>query len=169
LIGALLALALGTSPLACPAGAEHHGLPPPEDFEEWCEGRDDVGRARRDGPARRFYDDGGLWVEERWVAGLLDGAFVEYHRGGAKARVGTYARGAKTGRWTIWYDSGSLEEEAGWKDGVLDGAFVSYWRSGAKRAEGRHCGGMQCGTWRTWDEKGALLGTAEYAVPGGAP
>ncbi len=169
MIGALLAVALGTTPLACPAGTEHHGLPPPDDFEEWCERKDDVGRARRDGPARRFYDDGGLWVEERWAAGQLDGPFVEYHRGGAKARQGTYARGAKTGRWTIWYDSGSLEEESDWKDGVLDGAFVSYWRTGAKRAEGRHCGGMQCGIWRTWDEKGALLGTAVYAVPGGAP
>jgi len=163
LAAALLAAGSAGAPLACPPGTEHRGLAPPEGFEEWCEARDETGRARREGPARRYYDDGGLWVDEAFRAGERDGPFAEYHRGGAKAREGVYQRGVKVGRWNIWYASGQVEEESEWRDGVLHGPFVSYWSSGARRAEGRHCGGAQCGTWRTWDERGALLGTVVYA------
>lgn len=164
-----LALALGAAPLECPQGTERRGLPPPEGYEEWCEGKDPAGRARREGPARRYYDDGGLWVEERFRAGELDGPFVEYHRGGAKAREGEYARGAKTGRWTIWSPSGTREEEAEFKDGVPHGRFTAYWPGGEKKTEGRRCGGAQCGTWRSYDERGALLGSGEYGEPSLTP
>lgn len=164
-LAALLATSGGLAPIACPAGAEPRGLPPPEGFEEWCEAKDEAGRARREGPARRYYDDGGLWVEEAFRAGERDGAFAEYHRGGAKAREGAYRRGVKVGRWTVWYPSGKPEEESEWRDGALHGRFASFWPSGAPRAEGRHCGGAQCGTWRTWDERGALLGSIDYAEP----
>jgi len=171
-LAALLATGGGLGavpPLACPSGAERRGLAPPEGFEEWCAARDEAGKERREGPARRYYDDGGVWVEEAFHAGERDGAYLEYHRGGGKAREGAYIQGVKVGRWTVWSPSGKPEEESDWREGVLHGRFVSYWPSGARRAEGRHCGGAQCGTWRTWDEGGALLGSVDYAEPTLAP
>ena len=75
---ALLLLLAAPPPLACPKGAERRGAAPPEGFAEWCEGKDVAGRPRREGPSRTYYDDGGLWVEERWSEGERDGPFVEW-------------------------------------------------------------------------------------------
>ncbi len=161
--GALVALALAAAPpLECPAGAVRRGAPPPDDLAEWCEREDPLGRARRDGPARTWYDDGGLWLEERWKDGDRDGPSVERHRNGRKAREGAFAAGRKTGRWTTWLESGAVAEEATWRDGLLHGPFTTWHANGAKRAEGRYCGGVQCGVWRTWDEAGRELGAVEY-------
>jgi antitoxin component YwqK of YwqJK toxin-antitoxin module len=163
------ALALLFSALECPPGAERRGAAPPEDFEEWCETKDEAGRALRHGPSRRYYDDGGLWLEERYERGEREGPSIELHRNGRKAREGTWAKGARTGRWTVWYASGAVEEEAEWRDGVPHGRFAAFWPTGGKKSEGRRCGGAPCGPWRSWDERGALLGTSEYAEPSLAP
>jgi antitoxin component YwqK of YwqJK toxin-antitoxin module len=157
------------APLACPAGAERKGGPPPELHEEWCEGKDPGGRPRREGPARTYYDDGGLWVEETFREGLRDGPFVERHRNGRTAREGTFAAGWKSGPWKVHFESGAPEEESEWREGVPHGRYVSYWRGGGKRTEGRHCGGVQCGTWRTWDEGGRLLGEMDHGEPSVRP
>jgi len=156
-------------PLDCPAGAERRGAAPPKGYEEYCEGKDPAGTPRREGPARIYYDDGRIWVEEAFRAGQRDGPFVEWHRNGAKAREGAFARGAKTGRWTVWWDSGQVEEESEWTAGVPDGRFVAFWSTGARRTEGRHCGGAQCGTWKTFDQAGKLLGSVDYGEQKLAP
>jgi antitoxin component YwqK of YwqJK toxin-antitoxin module len=162
-----LALALlveaAPPPFACPPGTERRGAAPPEAFEEWCEGKDPAGGPpRREGPSRSYYDDGSLWIEATWRAGQRHGAFVEWHRGGARAREGTFTEGRRSGRWMTWWPSGQVEDQGEWKDGVPHGRFVSFWPTGKPRTEGRHCGGAQCGTWRTWDEAGRELGTVDY-------
>ena len=178
--GLLLALALaaggaepkpGAPSLSCPAGSVHGGAAPPDGYEEWCE-REVAGvpgAKRREGPARVYYDDGKLWVEESFTAGQRDGPFVEWHRNGKKAREGRFAGGVKEGRWTIFRESGLVEEESEWRSGVPEGLFVSYWPTGARRAEGRHCGGAQCGRWSTYDEAGKLLGSVDYGEQAAKP
>jgi MORN repeat protein len=150
--------------LACPAGSEHAGAAPPEGYEEWCEASvpEAPGAKRREGPARVYYDDGKLWVEEVFTQGQRNGPFVEWHRNGAKAREGRFSRGARDGRWTVFGESGRLEEESEWQGGVPNGRFASYWPTGKPRTEGRHCGGAQCGRWSTYDEAGKLLGSVDY-------
>lgn len=164
MIAALLAAALAAAPapLACPEGTERRGDAPPDGFEQWCEGRDGYGHARREGPARTWYDDGTVWVEQAFSEGLLDGSFLERHRNGRTAREGTYARGRKIGTWRIWFESGRLEEQSEWRDGTEHGPFTAYWPSGARRTEGRYCGGAQCGRWRTWDADGRQVGEIDY-------
>lgn len=162
---ALLALLAATPALVCPEGTARRGAAPPEGFEEWCEGEDAYGRPRRHGPARTYYDDGALWIEERWEAGQRHGPFLELHRSGAKAREGTFARGERIGRWVVYWASGRLEEESEWRRGAMHGRFAAYWSTGAARTVGRYCGGAQCGTWRTFDDAGHELGAVDYAVP----
>lgn len=170
MIALAVALALAASPpLACPPGTEHRGAAPPEGFEEWCEGKDAAGVARREGPARVYYDDGGLWLEHAFREGVRHGPFVEWHRNRARAREGAFARDAKSGRWSVWWESGQLAESSEWREGVAHGRFVTYWPNGRTRVEGRHCGGAQCGTWRTFDESGRLLGSAEHGEQSLAP
>jgi antitoxin component YwqK of YwqJK toxin-antitoxin module len=165
-LGAPLALALAlaapTPPLACPKGLAHRGAPPPEAFEEWCEGKDAYGNGLREGPARTWYDDGGAWVEQSFHEGRPDGAFLERHRNGKPAREGAYALGRKVGSWRVWYASGVLEEQSEWRDGAAHGKFAAYWPTGGLRTEGRHCGGVQCGRWRTYDADGKVVGEVDY-------
>jgi antitoxin component YwqK of YwqJK toxin-antitoxin module len=170
-LGVLVALALAaaTPPLACPKGLERKGAPPTDGYEEWCEGKDPYGNGRREGPARTWYDDGGLWIEQSFRAGTLDGPFLERHRNGKKAREGAYARGRKVGTWRVWFDSGVLEEETEWRDGSAHGAFAAFWRTGARRTEGRYCGGAQCGRWRSFDADGKQVGEVDYGEQRLAP
>jgi antitoxin component YwqK of YwqJK toxin-antitoxin module len=168
-VAAVFASAL--PPLSCPAGTERKGGAPPDGYEEWCEARppETGGAKRREGPARVYYDDGRIWVEERFAAGQRDGPFVEWHRNGKKAREGRFVQGAKDGRWTVWRDTGLVEEASSWRAGVPDGPFAAYWPTGKTRTEGRHCGGAQCGKWNTYDEGGRLLGSVDYGEQKGSP
>ena len=166
-----LALALGAPPpLSCPAGTVYRGAPPTEGYEEWCEAPASEGRAaRREGPARTWYDDGGVWVESSYHEGLLDGPFLERYRGGRPAREGRYQAGLRTGAWTIYYQDGTVEEESSWTRGVPDGRFADYWPGGKPRNTGRKCLGVQCGTWRTYDDSGQLIGSVEYGEQRASP
>jgi antitoxin component YwqK of YwqJK toxin-antitoxin module len=171
LVAALAALALAATPepLTCPKGTERKGDAPPEGSEQWCEAHDRNGFPRREGPYRAWYDDGGTWVEKTFRDGELEGAFVERHRNGKRAREGVYARGRKVGTWRIWFESGALEEESEWRDGAAHGVFAAWWPGGARRTEGRFCGGVQCGRWRTWDAAGKLVGEVDYGEQKLAP
>jgi antitoxin component YwqK of YwqJK toxin-antitoxin module len=161
-LGAVVALALAaTPPLTCPKGLEHRGAAPTDGYEEWCEGKDAYGNGRREGPARTWYDDGGVWLEQSFREGILDGPFVERHRNGRLAREGAYVRGRKVGTWKVWFASGVLEEQTEWRDGATHGAFAAFWPSGVRRTEGRYCGGAQCGRWRTFDAEGKQVGEVD--------
>jgi antitoxin component YwqK of YwqJK toxin-antitoxin module len=165
MIPLLLALLVaGPAPVACPEGAVRGGGQPPDLQEEWCEARaPDGGGAVREGPARTYYDDGGVWVESGYHRGKLEGAFVERHRGGKLARQGAYHDGLRSGTWRFYYEDGTLEEESSWTRGTPDGPFADFWPSGRRRTVGRRCGGVQCGRWDSYDDSGALIGSVEYA------
>jgi hypothetical protein len=161
---------LVAAPLECPPGSALQGGAPPEQFEAWCEGRPDAyGHPRRHGPARAWYDGGAIHVEETWVEGKREGAFVEYHRNGKLARQGSYRRDDKVGTWTIWYEDGGLEERTDFSRDVPDGPYTAWYRNGRKRAEGRNCLGVQCGTWTSWDEAGHVLGRTEFGEQRATP
>ena len=162
ILAVALLLAAGAAPLECPPGAERRGAPPPEDHAVWCELTGLDGSPLRHGPARTFYDDGTPWLEERYLDGQRDGHAVEYHRGGGKAREGSWVHGGKIGTWTIWFPDGTVEEESTWKDGVMNGPFLQRWPGGALRTTGRYCLGVQCGVWRSFDERGKEIGSIEY-------
>jgi antitoxin component YwqK of YwqJK toxin-antitoxin module len=158
-----LALALGTpAPFSCPPGTVHLGAQPMAAFEEWCEAPGPDGRGRREGPARTYYEDGTVWVDSAYHDGLLEGRFVEWYRGGKKAREGAYQGGLRTGSWTFYYEDGTLQEEARFTGGVPDGRFADYWPNGKPRNAGWRCLGAQCGKWSSYDEAGRLIGTVEY-------
>lgn len=158
-------------PLACPPGTVHRGAQPAEGYEEWCETPPEAegGAGKREGPARAYYDDGGLWIESAYHDGLLDGPYVERFRGGKKARQGAYQAGLRTGAWTFFYEDGTVQEESSFTRGVPDGRFADYWPSGKPRNTGRRCLGAQCGKWLSYDESGRLIGSVEYGEQRSAP
>jgi hypothetical protein len=163
MLAPLAAALLAAAPVECPAGTAPKGGAPPDLFEAWCEGRpDSYGRPRRHGPARTWYDDGGLRTEEHFTEGKRDGRFVEYHRNGKRAREGTYALDEKVGTWTIWFEDGSLEERCDWARNVPHGPFTAWHRGGKMRSEGRYVLGGQVGRWTTYDEAGREIGRVDF-------
>lgn len=164
----LLAAAAGDPPV-CPAGTSSAGEPPPAGYEVRCERPDPAGRPRRHGPSRTWYDTGELRSESTWRDGVLHGPFVEYHRGGGRARQGEYQDGEKQGAWTIWFENGNREEEAEFDRGRLHGRFATFWPNGRRRTEGRFCHDVQCGGWTSWSEEGAELGSVVHEEIRGTP
>ena len=154
---------------SCPAGTQRAGAAPPEGFETWCEKPDELPLTRRHGPARAWYDDGGLARASTFVRGRLDGEFWEWHRNGNPARAGSYRDGEREGTWTLWRESGSREELCDYLHGARHGRFATWWPNGQRRAEGRYCHDLQCGTWTTWDEEGRELGKIQYEEIRGTP
>jgi len=153
-------------PVDCPPGTELVGGAPPEGYEAWCAGApDDAGNLRRHGPARTWYDRGLVHEEWSWVRGRRDGAYVELHRNGQRARAGRYAQDEQDGPWSTWDERGQLLERIEFRRGVRHGPAVAWWPNGRKRSEGRWCGGAQCGTWSSWDESGHELGRMEIEAP----
>src|SRR5512139_1364977 len=132
-LAAILLLASAAEAPVCPPGTTPAGETPPGGSEAWCERPDVAGKPRRHGPSRAWYDTGDLRLEATWKDGVLHGPFVEYHRGGGRARQGEYRDGEKQGPWTVWFESGLPEEEAVFERGRLHGRFASFWRSGRKR------------------------------------
>lgn len=168
-LAAGLLLAAAGGPLPCPPGTTRAGEPPPGGFEVWCERPDPAGQGRRHGPSRAWYDDGGIHSEATWRDGVLHGPFVEYYRGGRRARQGEYRDGEKQGAWTVWFENGASAEEAEFDRGRLHGRFASFWENGNRRAEGRYCQGLQCGRWTAWSEDGTLLGVGFHEEIRGTP
>ncbi|PPK84269.1 TonB family protein [Neolewinella xylanilytica] len=76
------------------------------------------------GPARKWFDEGGLRSEVTFVHGLEEGIYVDYHRNGAVASTGTYRRGQKTGTWLHYRNDGTLYKSANYRAGKLDGPSI---------------------------------------------
>jgi antitoxin component YwqK of YwqJK toxin-antitoxin module len=166
---ALLAALLIAAPLDCPPGSLPAGKPPPFGNAEWCEGPDRAGAAKRQGPARDYYEADLIHVKSTWRDGQLDGPWVQLHRDGRKAIEGAYRAGERHGTWRWWFEGGAPEEEVTFDMGRRHGRFIQWWRNGKKRTEGSFCFGLQCGRWTTWDEEGRLLGTVQYEEIRGKP
>jgi len=154
----------------CPPGTERAGAEPPDGFEVACERPDRPAERRRDGPARTYYDDGGLAKEAWFKEGKPHGAFTEWHRNGRVARAGAWEDGVRAGAWRLYYESGQLEEECSYDGrGERHGRFTTYWPGGKRKAEGRFCHGLQCGKWTSWDERGREVGRVAYEEIRGEP
>ncbi len=177
---------VAAAPFSCPVGTERRGAVPPDGFEVWCERPGNPPGAARDGPARTYYDDGGLAKSTAFRDGLPHGPSVEWYRDGGPARAGLYQDGKKEGTWTAWYEgsggppkampgggasadadmppapSPRASERCGYAGGEREGPFVAWWPDGKRRTEGRFCQGLQCGSWTSWDEAGHELGKVRY-------
>jgi antitoxin component YwqK of YwqJK toxin-antitoxin module len=118
-------------------------------------------RGKLDGVWKKFAG-GKLAVEATYKDGLAEGAYTEYHAGGAKAVVGQFAADKRTGTWTSYDASGSVTLTATYKDGVLEGP----WRQlvGGVVVEGEMRAGHRTGTWTQTDRAGQKQ-SATYQAP----
>jgi hypothetical protein len=89
---------------------------------------------KRNGPARRYHDDGVLAMENTWVDDRLEGVERRY------------------------YASGVLQLETRYRAGVQEGPARGYHPNGKKQWEGSYSAGRKVGSWQHWDRDGKLVG-----------
>ena len=78
----------------------------------------------RQGPARYWYEDGGLREEGVYINDTWHGNYVTYHRSGNKSQEGEYQIGKRTGKWRSYREDGTLSMEQSYQNGLLEGATV---------------------------------------------
>jgi len=133
------------------------------------------------GPYRRWYPNGQLACEGKYLDGVRVGPWVTYYPDGTRESEGVYRRGLRNRKWSYWHEDG---ERNGAESGEYHAEFESF-ASGAPRVEGerrlkfRHgvrrwfweAGGMRCeghyhnddrsGTWTWFRPDGSVLYTGE--------
>lgn len=139
----------------------------------------DMGRAT--GEHREWYAADQQKQVTRYVDGVRDGPFTEWHENGKIAVTGGYARGAKNGRWQTFNENGALLEDRTYVLGLFEGPQVLFrpdgsviergemrasyrfgpWiynhETGALAQSGRHDRGYRCGPWRCAEADGHLV------------
>lgn len=65
----------------------------------------------RQGHWQFWYENGNLWSECDYKAGLRHGTSIVYYENGNKQYEGTFDNDKKTGVWKFWNNDGSLAKE----------------------------------------------------------
>jgi antitoxin component YwqK of YwqJK toxin-antitoxin module len=63
---------------------------------------------KRTGNWKAYYEDGTLWSEGFFHAGLRDGGTWVYHSNGIIKIKGTYEKGKKVGKWLFYNEKGEI-------------------------------------------------------------
>src|SRR4030095_9029085 len=85
--------------VACPAGAELRGKPPPAGQRQWCE--DD--QHRQHGPSVSWDEQQRRRVEAYFEHGAMQGPYKSWHENGRLGISGAYVRDRREGLWEAWY------------------------------------------------------------------
>ena len=78
----------------------------------------------RQGPARYWYEEGGLREEGVYINDTWHGDYVAYYRSGQKSQEGAYQVGKRTGSWRSYHEDGTVSMEQTYQNGLLDGPTV---------------------------------------------
>ncbi len=109
------------------------------------------------GSFQRWYDNGVLEWEGRFVDGQPDGRHTKHFRNGNLKDETDYALGRRSGKHIEYFDLGGVKLLQNFKDGELDGPFEDY-TYGPKKLfkKGSYKAGLEDGAWQVLDEKGAV-------------
>ncbi|HLL25168.1 MAG TPA: hypothetical protein VK427_23700, partial [Kofleriaceae bacterium] len=113
------------------------------------------------GRARAFTPDGALIASARYVDGKLDGAYVVGKARGIKLDE-RYAAGVRVGKREIWNGWTLIAEEHYDRRGRLDGEYTLWRSKKVTRVEGRFAKGKRAGTWIWHDRDGQTERTGRY-------
>jgi len=95
---------------------------------------------------------------EKYVNGIMDGLFEEYHTNGQVAFTGLFVNDAMQGIWKKYNESGQLLEEVTFKDSEENGPFKEYHTNGQLAAEGGYLNGdNEHGPLQIYNEQGELV------------
>ena len=108
------------------------------------------------------YYGGHLSYRERYHNGLKDGPSRKFYEDGSPSEELFWKNGKKHGSWKIWYPSGTLKMETTFSEDKIHGAFISYTPDGQREIEGRYHYNLKTGTWKFHDPDSGLIQEIKY-------
>ncbi|WP_348745518.1 hypothetical protein [Tenacibaculum sp. 190524A05c] len=126
-----------------------------------------------------------------YVAGKIDGDYKTFYSNGQIEYNGTFARGRKMGKWTLYggrdytiIETGHYNEKGkigqwkyfakkkhlfkieNYKNGNLDGEYIEYdsYNKGVIRAKGKYVKNKKDGPWIFYDDTGKIIERKRYSM-----
>jgi antitoxin component YwqK of YwqJK toxin-antitoxin module len=171
-VGVSKPVVLPEPPVSHASSSDERSVDEGERIEEhWPDGKPKLSRSvRRDGdgivnhgPFRKWYPNGVVAEEGRYVEGEKDGLYVmRWDTGFDKSRI-EYRRGQQNGRAQKWNEDGVLLYDATYVDGVPEGIEREWWPNQGPRAEASYSKGLPDGPWKKWHGKGAVAEEGSYS------
>lgn len=129
------------------------------DFEDLAEGC--LVAKQRSGEWRTYDGHGKLRSIRRYLKGVLNGPYEEFHPTGEPLRLGQYVDGLPEGLHEFRAPDGTLYGSATVRNGT--GEWKTWHPTGKLGLTGRYVEGCPEGRWRIWDEEGQLIVEDTYA------
>lgn len=111
----------------------------------------------RHGPSIAYYDNGQIFIEQRFDNGLLSGPYREFYENGQLQLEKHYYKDLLQGRYTRYYKSGRKKIQKNYERDILHGIYVSYVDkpSSPISEKGKYALGRKVGLWQKWSSTGA--------------
>lgn len=121
-------------------------------------------RDKMDGERKFYFENGVLESSESYRDGVIDGVYKKFYPNGVLQQQMQYVNGAIQGQSLSYYPNGVLKEKVMIRDNDENGPFVEYYENGNIKAEGTYANGpLEEGALKEYDENGVLVRTAECA------
>ncbi|MCH8842572.1 MAG: toxin-antitoxin system YwqK family antitoxin [SAR324 cluster bacterium] len=115
------------------------------------------------GPFAKWYDEGQLEMEGRYVEGKLEGPVTRYYESGKLKEVVNFTAGELEGTYTFYYRSGRKREEGSFLRGRKEGRFMEYHPNGAVAIAGTFHQGYLTGRLTYTDSQGRMVAEGKLA------
>jgi antitoxin component YwqK of YwqJK toxin-antitoxin module len=115
-----------------------------------------------DGPAKTFYEDGGLASSATYFAGKRQGYGQTFYKNGKVQTEVNFLNDEIDGPFKEYYETGELKRESAYKAGRLQGSTKLYFQSGALQKQMVYTGGTLNGGASEFNEEGQLVAQEEY-------
>lgn len=109
------------------------------------------------GALRRYYPDGVVREEVRYVNGVKNGVAQKYYPDGKQKLFLIYQNGLLNGGASSYYNTGNIEFESFYQDGVLHGATKGYYEDGKIKLENEYVNGVRHGRERMYAPDGKVI------------
>ena len=115
-----------------------------------------------DGRYTQYAPDGSLYLEENYVAGVLQGERTIYQPNGRPALVETYVDGEFEGPYTSYDSLGNLAFRGDYIDGKMAGVWTYYYDNGLPREAVTFADNKENGPFREWNYDGNPAAAGSY-------
>lgn len=147
----------------CPEGASVRGAAYPEGDSQWCEKKNEEGKAEKHGEFRSWHKNGNLKFTANYNEGLYEGKVVSWHQNGNPRNEAIYRNGIKNGTETEWYKDGSRKEQTTFREGKKSGPYQGWGKDGQTKEKGAYFKDKRHGVWITYGRGGYVESKITYS------
>ncbi|MEM6997185.1 MAG: toxin-antitoxin system YwqK family antitoxin [Myxococcota bacterium] len=149
--------------VSCPGKSERRCSAPPGGRESYCilAGRDTV---TKHGPFRGWHENGALHLQGEYARGLRTGVWSVYRADGSQESESSYDQDVQDGPWTTWHANGKKSGEGRYRQGKKDGVGTFWHDNGKKKAEAKYVDDLREGPSTNWSRDGKVQSQGRYVA-----